>query len=284
MVLRPICEPIDLPLGSSVLAERVVAAADAPASDRLLHFHDVSELVLFGRVEGDFYADGRRHPLGVGAAVFVPSMRHHDYDLAPGPKDWVLVQIDPYIVEGLALQPPLARLNRPFCALPDAATRGRIDSLAEWLIEAAAADPLDPLVIRIVELLLSAVVAAPEIGGSEAAGDVAHVERLLPVVERLRKDPGATVALADAAAMCSLSPAYFSRRFKHVFGMNFTDYARTYRLHLAARRIATTGAAVSDIAYGLGFSSPSHFTARFHDRFGMTPRQYRHSARHRGAE
>lgn len=284
MALRPICEPIDLPLGGAVIAERVLSSADAPASGRFLHFHDASELVLFGRVSGDFHADGRRHPLSDGAAVFAPAMRHHDYDLAPGAKDWVLVQIDPYIVERLALQPAFARLNRAFCALPDATGHARIDLLAGWLIEAAEADPLDPVVVRIVELLLSAVIAAPEIGDSEASGDATHVERLLPVVERLRSDPGKSVALDDAAAMCSLSPAYFSRRFKAVFGMNFTDYARAYRLHLAARRIATTGAAVSDIAYGLGFSSPSHFTARFHARFGMTPRQYRTSARRRGGE
>src|SRR3546814_16417163 len=81
--------------------------------------------------------------------------------------------------------------------------------------------------------------------------------------------------------MCNLSPAYFSRRFKRVFGMNFTDYVRTYRLHLAARRILTTGAPVSDIDYGLGFASPSHFTARFHERFGETPRDYRQSVRRR---
>jgi AraC-like DNA-binding protein len=81
--------------------------------------------------------------------------------------------------------------------------------------------------------------------------------------------------------VCSLSPAYFSRRFKRVFGMNFTDYARVYRLHLAARRIATSGASLSEIAYGLGFSSPSHFSARFHERFGMTPRQYRRTAQAR---
>ena len=81
--------------------------------------------------------------------------------------------------------------------------------------------------------------------------------------------------------MCSLSPAYFSRRFKHVFGMNFSDYARAYRLHLAARRIVSGGAPISEVAYSLGFSSASHFSARFHERFGMSPRAYRQGARKR---
>jgi AraC-like DNA-binding protein len=64
--------------------------------------------------------------------------------------------------------------------------------------------------------------------------------------------------------------------------MTFTDYARTYRLHLAARRLASSDSSISEIAYGVGFSSPAHFTARFRERFGMTPRAYRGSARNRG--
>ncbi|RIA45707.1 AraC family transcriptional regulator [Hephaestia caeni] len=281
MALRPICEPVDLPLGTSVLAERVEHRDDSPELGRLLHFHDVSELVIFDAVRGSFLADGRRHAVADGTVVFAPSMRHHDYELAPGAKSWTLIQIDPYIVEHLALQPDYARLARPFAARPDSAQWQRIETLAHWLREVTTANARDPLVIRIVELLLLAVVASPEVEAADAGEDTAYVERLLPAVEYLRRDPGAAVALEEAAAMCNLSPAYFSRRFKRVFGMNFTDYVRTYRLHLAARRILTTGAPVSDIAYGLGFASPSHFTARFHERFGMTPRAYRQSVRRR---
>jgi AraC-like DNA-binding protein len=102
---------------------------------------------------------------------------------------------------------------------------------------------------------------------------------LLPALERLRSSPAEPLSLENAAVMCSLSPAYFSRRFRQVFGMTFTDYSRIHRLHLAARRLVATRAAVSAIAYGTGFSSPAHFAARFRERFGMTPREYRRSAR-----
>src|SRR3546814_18330876 len=80
MALRPICEPVELPMGASVLAERVEYTSETPASGRFLHFHDVSELVLFGGVAGSFSADGKTYDLRRGAAVFVPSMRHHDFD------------------------------------------------------------------------------------------------------------------------------------------------------------------------------------------------------------
>jgi AraC-like DNA-binding protein len=282
MALRPICEPVDLPPGASVIAEQVTVAGGS-AAGRFMHFHDVAELVLFRRVRGKFIAGGRRHRLHDGAVVFVPSMHRHDFILDGDDMKWVLIQIDPYQIEALALQPALARLARPFCAWPDATARRRIDMLADWLVETAAETAADPAIARIVELLLLAVAEAPEHGVSDADESSAGVDRLLPVLERLRTAPAEPITLDSAAAMCRLSPAYFSRRFKQVLGMTFTDYARVYRLHLAARRIITTGASVAEIGYGVGFSSPSHFSARFHQRFGMTPREYRRSARARAS-
>jgi AraC-like DNA-binding protein len=282
MALRPICEPVELPLGASVIAEQVKISADTAEVGRFMHFHDVAELVIFRRTTGDFIADGRRFALGDGALTFAPSMRHHDFELGGGPMEWVLIQIDPYLVESIARQSHMARLRRPFCAWPGTEELARIEALADWLSEAAR-DPSDPAVERIVELLLIAAARAPEGQDSTEDEQSGQVDRLLPVLEQLRSDPARLIRLENAAAMCRMSTAYFSRRFKQVLGMNFSEYARIHRLHLAARRLVTSGAAVSEIAYGLGFSSPSHFSACFFQRFGMTPRDYRHSARRRGS-
>jgi AraC-like DNA-binding protein len=283
MVPRPICEPVELPLGASVVAERVEVAQDAVDVGQFMHFHDVAELVLFRRVRGEFIADGRRHRLDDGTVVFVPSMRHHDFMLERGAMEWVLVQLDPYLVERLSLRADTSRLSRPFCAWPDQRTRARIDVLADWLLDSAKAGAGVPTTERLTELLLIAAAGSPERESAVENTESAPVDRLLPALERLRASPGEPITLDAAAAMCHLSSSYFSRRFREVFGMPFTDYARIYRLHLAARRLVNGGSAISDIAYTVGFSSPAHFTARFHERFGMTPRDYRKSARARAA-
>lgn len=282
-MLRPICEPVELPLGVPVLAEWVTISADAPEIGSFVHFHDVAELVLFRRVSGEFIAGGRRHRLGDGALTFVPSMHHHDFRLERGAMEWVLIQADPYLVETLARRAGIDRLDAPFCAWPAGAARERMCVLADWLVEAAA-DPNCAASERLLELLLLAAAAAPEQAGTSVIDMAQHFERLLPVLESLRAAPDRALSLAQAAALCRLSPAYFSRRFRQVMGMTFTDYARTHRLHLGARRVATTSAPLSQIAYGLGFSSPSHFSARFRERFGMTPREYRYAARRRSHE
>ena len=265
-----------------MIAERVSVDADAPAIGRFRHYHDVAELVLFLQVRGEFIAEGKKHRLSDGAISFVPSMRQHDFALERGAMEWVLIQIDPYLVEALARRQSTSRLNRAFSAMPDETAKLRIHALTNWLIEVAN-EPTDPAIPNLVELLLIAAAEAPE-AETLAEGDSAvSFERLLPVLENLRAAPSQPISMEDAAAMSNLSPAYFSRRFRQMSGMPFTEYSRIYRLHLAARRLATTGAAVSEIGYGVGFSSPAHFTARFRERFGMTPREYRKSAARRAS-
>jgi AraC-like DNA-binding protein len=282
VTLRPICEPIEMPLGTAVIAECIKISADAPAIGRFRHYHDVAELVLFRRVRGDFIAEGRRHRLSDGAMTFVPSMHQHDFALEPGPMEWVLIQIDPYLVESFTLYGTTTKLHRAFCAMPNKAARARTDALADWLIEVSG-EPANPATASLVELLLIAAVEAPEPEAGAEDQPAVSFERLWPALESLRSSPSVPISLEEASAMCSLSPAYFSRRFRQMLGMPFTQYSRIHRLHLAARRLATTGTSVSEIAYGVGFRSPAHFTARFRERFGMTPREYRGSAVKRGS-
>ncbi|MEZ0471074.1 helix-turn-helix transcriptional regulator [Luteimonas salinilitoris] len=269
---RPICEPVELRPGARIRVERVVQGGEAAASAPFPHFHDVHELVLFGAVSGTFTAEGRRYALAPGGIAFVPSMRRHDFALAPGPRDWLLVQIDAVAGETLAHAPGLERLAHAFCALPDASQHGRVAMLAEWL---GGLGNDDPLTQPLVELLLHAAVRAPAVAGETLPADADDLERLRPAIERLRRDPAHAPSAEQAAALCALSPAYFSRRFKRQVGLAWSDYVRTHRLHLASQRLRDSDRSIAAIAESLGFSTPSHFGELFHRRFGTTPAAYR---------
>lgn len=268
-------------MGTSLIADRVVTPASAGSSGHFIHYHDVAEFVIFRRVSGVFVAGGIHHQLADGAVAFVPSMHQHDFALDAGAKEWLLVQVDPFFIESIARTRKLACFARPFCAWPDRESRRRIDVIAGWLAEASV-NPSDAAIASLLELLLLLIAGSPRAEADEAAEPGSSFDRLLPALERLRSEPAAPIDLSAAAAMCRLSPAYFSRRFTKLLGMGFSDYVRTYRLHLAARRIVTSRAAISEIAYESGFRSPAHFTARFGERFGMTPREYRNRAAVRG--
>jgi AraC-like DNA-binding protein len=272
---RPICEPVELRPGAPVCAERVRQGAETDASEPFVHFHDVHELVLFGTVSGHFTADDHRYALAPHSLAFVPSMRQHDFALGPGPRDWVLVQIEAAAGDELAQAPGMDRLHRPFCALPDPTSYRRLLLLAQWLAELEAADPLS---LPLAELLLRTAIRAPAIAGEKLSAQAAALQRLRPAIDQLRRDPAGAPAAEQAAALCALSPAYFSRRFQQQVGMSWSDYVRTHRLHLASRRLLETGQSIAAIAYGLGFATPSHFGELFLRRFGMTPGDYRRAA------
>lgn len=273
---RPICEPVELRPGARLRVRRVRQGGDAGSSVPFPHYHDVCELVLFGHVRGDFIAGGRRHPLVPGCVAYVPSLQQHDFALQPGPRDWTLVQIDAGSAAVLARGPGLERLAHAFCAKPDGALDKRIAMLGDWLLDCGGSDPI---AAPLAAVLLRAVAGSPIIEGERLPGDPDALERLRPAIEQLRRDPANAPSAEAAAGLCALAPAYFSRRFGQLLGMPWSDYVRTHRLHLASQRLLESDQTVADIAYALGFATPSHFGDVFHRRFGLTPSAYRRAGR-----
>ncbi|MGA0586491.1 helix-turn-helix transcriptional regulator [Dyella sp. KRB-257] len=269
---RPISEPVELAPGAPLRAERIRQGREVAASEPFVHFHDVHELVLFGQVAGHFDTEDRRHALAPHSLVFVPSLHQHDFALAPGPRDWILLQIDAAAGDPLLAAPGLERLRQPFCAQPDPDLHRRLSQLADWLVGLV---PDDPLALPLAGLLLRAIVRAPAVEGEKLAADTHGLHRLRPAIDRLRRHPADAPGAEQAAALCALSPAYFSRRFKQQVGMSWSDYVRTHRLHLASRRLLDTSQSIAAIASELGFATASHFGDLFHRRFGMTPGEYR---------
>lgn len=269
---RPICEPVQLRPGARLRVRRIVEGGSAAPSAPFPHYHDVSELVLFGRVRGQLVADGMRYALNDGYAVFVPSLRQHDFALEGGPRDWTLVQIDAGTVAALADAPAGEPLRGVFCARPEAALAGRIAMLGDWLVEAA---DNDALATSLTTLLLQAVASAPRIEGRREDAQSDALQRLRPALERLRHDPAHAPSADEAAALCALSPAYFSRRFHQQLGMAWSEYVRTHRLHLASQMLLESDRSAASIAIALGFSTPSHFGELFQRRFGISPNAYR---------
>ena len=279
--IRPICEAVELPAGVSVMADLVRHPDSAAESLPAAHFHGLCELVWFRQVDGDCFTESWQGPLSPGNAVFVPSMQRHDFHLAAGAKQWVLVQFDPYLLGRMADPALQEHLTQSLCVRPEPAQAARLEMLLDWLVDVCQAGHADLQAMRLLELALSLVAASPRDTRSVVSADAEKLDRLRGAFDLIHRDPGAAVTLASAAALCNLSPAYFSRRFKDLMGTNFNAYLRHYRLHLAAQRLLTTAAPVSRIAYELGFENAAYFSASFTRRFAMSPRDYRRTMQQR---
>lgn len=83
------------------------------------------------------------------------------------------------------------------------------------------------------------------------------------------------IALETIAAEVGLSPYHFARMFKVSVGIPPHRYLSEIRIERARIRLATTDESITEIAVSLGYDSPSHFSAAFRARLGMTPSTFR---------
>lgn len=68
---------------------------------------------------------------------------------------------------------------------------------------------------------------------------------------------------------------HLARVYRRHRGLPLGDHIRSLRLDWAAERLVDTGAEISSIAIGAGFSDQSHLTRAFKRRFGVPPGRYR---------
>ncbi|KST58134.1 AraC family transcriptional regulator [Methylobacterium sp. GXS13] len=74
------------------------------------------------------------------------------------------------------------------------------------------------------------------------------------------------------------------RRLQELFherGQHISDWIWQRRLEAAANRLTDPGylhMPLGTLAYGCGFASQAHFSRRFKERYGLSPRDYRHRA------
>ena len=68
-----------------------------------------------------------------------------------------------------------------------------------------------------------------------------------------------------------LSRVQLYRKVKALTGQSPVELLRTVRLHKARRLLQDSAKSISEVAYEVGFTSPSYFTKCFRDEFGVSP-------------
>jgi AraC-like DNA-binding protein len=96
------------------------------------------------------------------------------------------------------------------------------------------------------------------------------MRRIARAAELNESDYARPLKLAELAAAADMSPYHFVRSFGSLVGVPPHRYLIAVRLREAVRQILD-GANVTGACYAVGFSTPSHFTAAFRQRFGVVP-------------
>ncbi|MCA6075105.1 helix-turn-helix domain-containing protein [Fulvivirga sedimenti] len=79
----------------------------------------------------------------------------------------------------------------------------------------------------------------------------------------------------ELAVDMGMSRSQLLRRIKESTGLSVSEFIRNERLGEARVLLKTSDHSISEIAYLVGFSSPSYFVKCFHDSYGETPGDFR---------
>ena len=104
-------------------------------------------------------------------------------------------------------------------------------------------------------------------------------KKLRAVVEYVEENLDAGLTLEQIAAVAHLSPYHFARQFKAATGLPPHQYVIARRVERAQQLLRERDRSLAEVAAGAGFSDQSQFSQSFKRVMGVTPRQFRKSAR-----
>jgi len=109
-------------------------------------------------------------------------------------------------------------------------------------------------------------------GGAGNKTDSKFLAKVEEIVESHYSDPDFSIVTLSEKLNVSRSQLF--RKFKSVTGKSPSDFLRVVRLKKAAEIILQGDLGINEVAYEVGFVSPSHFISRFKKYFGKTPKEY----------
>jgi len=80
--------------------------------------------------------------------------------------------------------------------------------------------------------------------------------------------------LQALAKEVGLPTHYLKDGFKQIYGDTVFNFLWEYKMEYARRKLDTKKYNVSEVAYEVGYSTPSHFIAAFKKKFLITPKKY----------
>lgn len=123
---------------------------------------------------------------------------------------------------------------------------------------------------RIVSLLIEEIQRVPEV---PLSAPMPRDRRLRRVCDQIVAQPSDQRDLDELAKIAGMGRRTFTRTFRDETGMAFAMWRQQIRL-MAAISMLAEGHPITNIAFEVGYESPSSFTAMFHRVLGVAPSHY----------
>lgn len=243
------------------------------------HNHHYHQLLLGVRGRTVCGLGAIENTIAPDLCCLVPAGQAHGYHGLAADTDILAVNIDPAgplaaSLNTLAEAPVVDRLFDAFRFVTVDPTLGK--RVQHSVAEMARLKPSPWQQVHQITGLLSAVDHCLGRSCSDSPVYSAPNKLSIPHLNQLiDKHLSAPLSVSEMAYRLHLSDSYFYALCQQQLGMTPLHYAQQRRIAKAQHLLQSSDLSVTDIAYELGFSSPSDFSRVFKKRLHCTPRQYK---------
>jgi len=250
------------------------------------HYHEgLSQLFVFDKGEVDSRIDFQHQIICGPAMAWIPALCSHAFDYQEGMQGWVitvptcdvsrmahgLVWLEHWIDQTQVL------LGKKHQGLLSQA----INLVKQIELEHQEGGEVRNAILESLFLLL--LVNLHRGLEADAGSKIQVTDRRQALLKqfqiKLDQHLQTTRSVADYAEMLSVTATHLSRSIKIVSGKTAIEIIHDRLLLEAKRQLVFTDIPISEIAYGLKFSSPSYFTRFFIAQTGDTPKAFRNQMR-----
>ena len=236
---------------------------------RDMHYHNGMEIGLCIGGEGIFFLEDKLcHFCRGDVSVVLTGERHIAQSPNHNPSEWYFLNIDPealglsfptYMASPILSDKNITELMQLICRELD----GRREDSADYVIPLLRA--------------LAVCLHRSNEGIEHVPVDNESSETILPALSYMAQHYMEDITVEQLAKECFLSVPYFRRVFKRCTQISPMSYLAEVRLKMAAVLLRSTNDPISEIALNVGFITLSAFNRKFHDYYGMSPREWRKS-------
>lgn len=110
-------------------------------------------------------------------------------------------------------------------------------------------------------------------------------ENLLQAVQKvlnyINEHYGENISAGDMAKMCNMSYSYFSRQFKRIMAVSFSEYLNSLRISESEKLLSSTNKSITEVAMEVGFSDTSYYIQKFKQMKGVSPGKFKTNYGHK---
>lgn len=100
-------------------------------------------------------------------------------------------------------------------------------------------------------------------------------KRLIYINRYIRKKYNEYISLTTLASLINCSPVYLSNTYSQVFNISPLKHLQTIRIQKAKQLLSSSNLNCCEVAYSVGYSSPSQFSNIFKKVTGVSPYSYK---------